>query len=88
MREIILGHHERWDGTGYPRSLAGEAIPLGSRILAVVDAYDSMTRGRPYRAPRTRPDALAELKRESGKQFDPSVVEALSRVAARDGVGS
>jgi signal transduction histidine kinase len=86
VREIVLGHHERWDGTGYPRAFAGEAIPLGSRILAVVDAYDSMTRGRPYRAPRTRPDALAELRRESGKQFDPRVVDAMARLLEHDGV--
>src|SRR6266581_5880704 len=80
VRDIILGHHERWAGGGYPQGLQGDAIPLGSRILAVVDAFDSMTRGRPYRPPRTRAEAIDELKREAGGQFDPRVVEAFARV--------
>jgi len=84
VRDIILGHHERWGGGGYPHGVQGDAIPLGSRILAVVDAYDSMTRGRPYRAPRTRSDALEELRHEAGGQFDPRVVEAFARVIERE----
>ena len=84
VRDIILGHHERWAGGGYPQGLQGDAIPLGSRILAVVDAFDSMTRGRPYRPPRTRAEAIDELKREAGGQFDPRVVEAFARVLERE----
>lgn len=85
VRDLILAHHERWDGAGYPRGLAGEAIPLGSRILAVVDAFASMTRGRPYRAPRSPEEALAELRREAGSQFDPRVVEAMASVVESGG---
>jgi HD-GYP domain-containing protein (c-di-GMP phosphodiesterase class II) len=84
VRDLILGHHERWDGTGYPRGLKGEEIPLGSRILAVVDAYDSITRGRPYRTARTHDEAMTELRRECGRQFDPDVVDALEFVLARE----
>lgn len=84
VREIILGHHERWDGTGYPRGLAGEAIPLGSRILAVVDAWESMTTPRPFRTARPASEAIAELRRESGRQFDGEVVEAFLAVLARE----
>ena len=85
VREYILGHHERWDGTGYPRGLAGEAIPLGSRILAVVDAWESMTTPRPFRATREPADAVVELRREAGRQFDGDVVEALLTVLEREG---
>jgi len=85
VREYILGHHERWDGTGYPRGLEGEAIPLGSRILAVVDAWESMTSARPFRAPRDLTDAAAELQREAGRQFDAQVVEAFLAVLCREG---
>jgi signal transduction histidine kinase/putative methionine-R-sulfoxide reductase with GAF domain len=85
VRELILSHHERWDGSGYPRGLAGEEIPLGSRVLAVVDAYESMTAGRAYRAPRSRDEALAELRAGAGSQFDLRVVEALLRVLEREG---
>ena len=80
VRDLILSHHERWDGTGYPRGLRGEEIPLGGRILAVVDAFESMTSGRPYRPACERDEALAELRRQGGQQFDPQVVEAFSRV--------
>jgi signal transduction histidine kinase/putative methionine-R-sulfoxide reductase with GAF domain len=85
VREYILGHHERWDGTGYPRGLGGEAIPMGSRILAVVDAWESMTTSRPFRAPRDPSDAAAELQREAGRQFDGDVVEAFLAILRRDG---
>jgi HD-GYP domain-containing protein (c-di-GMP phosphodiesterase class II) len=88
LRELILSHHERWDGSGYPRGIAGEDIPLGSRVLAVVDAIESMTSGRPYRPARRRDEAIAELRREAGRQFDPAVVEALARVLEREGAGS
>ena len=88
VREMILSHHERWDGSGYPRGIAGDEIPLGSRVLAVVDAWESMTAGRPYRPPRRREDAIAELRRESGRQFDPAVVEAFLRALGGDGGAS
>jgi HD-GYP domain-containing protein (c-di-GMP phosphodiesterase class II) len=86
VRDLILCHHERWDGAGYPRGLAGDAIPLGARILAVVDAWESMTVERPFRPARGPDDAVAELRREAGAQFDPEVVEALVRVLDRDGL--
>jgi diguanylate cyclase (GGDEF)-like protein/putative nucleotidyltransferase with HDIG domain len=74
VREGVLSHHERWDGTGYPARLCGLDIPLLGRILAVADSYSAMTTDRPYRAALTVPQAIAELKRGSGTQFDPQVV--------------
>ena len=71
----ILAHHERWDGTGYPKGLRGEEIPLASRIISVVDAFDVMVTGRNYQAPRTKEEAIAELKRCAGTQFDTDIVE-------------
>jgi len=70
----IQHHHERYDGTGYPDGLSGEEIPLGARIIAISDAYDSMTSDRPYRKPLSNGDAKNELTKFSGKQFDPSLV--------------
>ena len=72
----IFSHHERWDGDGYPNRLKGEEIPIASRIIAVVDAYDVMVTGRNYRAARTKKEAIEELQRCSGTQFDPGVVAA------------
>jgi HD-GYP domain-containing protein (c-di-GMP phosphodiesterase class II) len=69
-------HHERWDGRGYPHRLGGEDIPLMARIVQVADSFDAMTDQREYNTPRTRDDAVEELRRESGRQFDPRVVEA------------
>ena len=77
VAENILHHHENWDGTGYPGGLSGENIPLFSRIIHVADAFESMIHYRPYRMPRTQDEALEELIRYSGKQFDPDVVVAL-----------
>jgi putative nucleotidyltransferase with HDIG domain len=71
---IIHGHHERWDGRGYPAGLAGEDIPLGARIVAVVEVFDAMTRDTPYGPKRTPSEALAELEAFAGTQFDPRVV--------------
>jgi HD-GYP domain-containing protein (c-di-GMP phosphodiesterase class II) len=76
VRELVLAHHERWDGSGYPRGLHGDEIPIGARILAVVDAWESMTSPRPWRIATAREDAAGELRREAGRQFDPEVVEA------------
>jgi len=74
---IILHHHERWDGTGYPAGLIGEVIPQGARIFSVADAYDAITSDRPYRKGRSHEAALKEITAGSGRQFDPRVVEAL-----------
>ena len=71
---IIRHHHERWDGAGYPDGLSGEAIPLGARIVALADAFDAIVRGRPYRAARSVDEAFDELRKHSGKQFDPDLV--------------
>ncbi len=73
---IVWAHHERYDGQGYPRGLAGEEIPLGARVFGVVDAYDAMTSRRPYRQSMSREQAAIEIARNSGTQFDPHVVEA------------
>jgi putative two-component system response regulator len=73
---IAFTHHERWDGTGYPRGLKGEAIPLEGRILAVADSFDALTHHRSYRTARTLQEAVAEISSQSGKQFDPKVVAA------------
>ena len=75
--------HERWDGGGYPDGLAGEEIPLGARIVAVGDAFDAMTAAAPTARARTREQALAELRRCAGSQFDPAVVEAWCAAYAR-----
>lgn len=72
----LLAHHERWDGNGYPRGLAGTAIPVEGRLLAVVDAYDAMTTERAYRAALAKDDACAEIDRQAGRQFDPTLAEA------------
>ncbi len=85
VRDLILSHHENWDGSGYPRGLQGDAIPLGSRILTVCDAWDSMTSPRPFRSPRSHEGAVAELRRVAGGQFDPEVVEAFVRILEREG---
>ncbi len=71
----ILSHHERWDGTGYPEGLKGEEIPLISRILSVIDAYDAMTNNRVYRDAITKEEALTEIGKNAGIQFDPYIVE-------------
>lgn len=85
-RDVIVHHHERWDGNGYPVGLAGEEIPLAARIFAVADAFDALTSDRPYRLAVTEDEALIEIRRHAGTQFDPAVVRALldvRREAAR-----
>lgn len=73
---IALSHHERWDGTGYPRGLAGEAIPLEGRIAAVADVFDALISDRPYRPALPLPDALGILRAGRGTHFDPAVLDA------------
>ena len=80
---IILHHHERYDGKGYPSKLKREQIPMGSRILAVLDAFDAMYFGRPYRKKRPLKEIEKELKKEKGKQFDPKVIDAFLKVLHR-----
>ena len=80
---IVRSSHERWDGTGYPDRLAGEAIPLGARIVAVCDAYRAMVEDRPYRKALSRGDAIEELRSAAGTQFDPDCVTALLEVLRR-----
>lgn len=77
VAHLVRHSHERFDGRGYPDGLAGEQIPLGSRIIFACDAYDAMTSERPYSAPMTVGDALTELRRCAGSQFDPLVIEVL-----------
>lgn len=84
IAEPILHHHERWDGTGYPDQLKHEAIPILSRIIAVVDAYDAMTSDRPYHKGMAPSDACKELLRCSAAQFDPYVVDAFVRMIETD----
>jgi len=78
--EIVKCHHERWDGRGYPQGLKGFDIPLGSRIVAVVDAYDAMISPRPYRNSLSMKEAIEELKINSGTQFDPEIVEVFLKM--------
>jgi diguanylate cyclase (GGDEF)-like protein len=84
----IRHHHEHWDGSGYPDALAGDAIPLGSRIILVADAFDALTSNRTYRLAATTDEALQELRRAASRQFDPAVVEALASLLGRLGDGT
>jgi signal transduction histidine kinase/HD-GYP domain-containing protein (c-di-GMP phosphodiesterase class II) len=83
VKQVIMHHHERYDGGGYPDGLKGEAIPIGARILAVVDAYSSMLSERPYRSALSRDEAVGELRKCSVTQFDPAVVEAFIEVLGK-----
>ena len=78
--DVVLYHHERWDGAGYPAGLAGDEIPLWARVFAVADALDAMTTDRPYRSAMPLEKALGELRANSGTQFDPGCVEALEAI--------
>lgn len=83
---IALGHHERWDGTGYPNGLAGEEIPLEARIVAVVDVFDALVHDRPYRDAWTETRALAEIEAGAGGHFDPAVAAAFLQAHAAGGL--
>jgi len=80
---IALHHHEWWDGNGYPHGLAGEEIPLSARIGAVADVYDALTSRRPYKDAWTHDHAVDEIKRLTGKQFDPVISDIFSRLESR-----
>jgi HD-GYP domain-containing protein (c-di-GMP phosphodiesterase class II) len=82
--EIVRSHHERWDGTGYPRRLQGEDIPLGARIFAIADSFDAMTSDRPYRRALSIEEAIEEILAGAGTQFDPSCVEVFVDLATED----
>jgi HD-GYP domain-containing protein (c-di-GMP phosphodiesterase class II) len=81
--EIPCFHHERWDGSGYPRGLAGEAIPLAARVFAVADAYHAMTSERPYAPAESHESAIRAIAELSGRHFDPRVVKALLAMSAQ-----
>ncbi|UUC49299.1 two-component system response regulator [Pseudomonas citronellolis] len=80
-KEIAYGHHERWDGSGYPRGLRGEQIPLSARLLALIDCYDELTSRHPYHATLAPDEARQQILAASGSHFDPQVVEAFAEVA-------
>ncbi|SDM01734.1 sensor domain-containing diguanylate cyclase/phosphohydrolase [Halarsenatibacter silvermanii] len=84
VADEILAHHERWDGGGYPEGLQGDDIPLLSRIISIVDAYDVMANGRPYKEPMSRKEVLQELERCAGSQFDPRLVAEFIDMAQND----
>lgn len=88
IREWVLARHEQPDGHGYPRGISGDDVPLESRILAVAESYDAIMSDRPYRPARSSDEAIAEIGRYSGSQFDGAVVDALVRALERAGVGS
>jgi putative two-component system response regulator len=82
-QDVAYFHHEHWDGTGYPTRRKGERIPVHARIVAVVDAYDALTHGRPYQAARPSAQALEEIEAQSGKQFDPEIVPIFTALIRR-----
>lgn len=78
VAELVYAHHERFDGTGYPRGLAGQAIPLGARIFAIADVYDALTSDRPYRSAMAHDEAMRIIDEQNGRAFDPDVVAAFT----------
>jgi len=79
-REVVMSHHEKWDGSGYPQKLAGEAIPLPGRIMALADVYDALRSARPYKGPRSHQECVDALRNLAGSHFDPRIVEAFLQV--------
>jgi putative two-component system response regulator len=84
--QIARTHHEHWDGSGYSPAMRGEEIPLVSRIVAVADVYDALTHARPYKKAWSVEDALAEIQRQRGRQFDPRIVDAFVAMLHEEGV--
>lgn len=84
---LVLHHHERWDGAGYPTGRRGDDIPLEARVLCIADSFDAMTSTRPYRSSWTPDEALAELQRCAGTQFDPELVGAFAKAWPEAGLG-
>jgi putative two-component system response regulator len=84
--EITMTHHERWDGTGYPSQLAGEEIPLVGRIVSVADVFDALTHDRPYKRAWTIDEAISEIKHQSGRQFDPAIVQAFLKSLSEESI--
>jgi HD-GYP domain-containing protein (c-di-GMP phosphodiesterase class II) len=82
--DVVRFHHERYDGTGYPRRLRGEEIPILARVFSVADVFDALTSNRPYHKKMDTPAAREEIRRESGKAFDPRVVEAFLSIPAQE----
>jgi HD-GYP domain-containing protein (c-di-GMP phosphodiesterase class II) len=82
--EIVRSHREKFDGTGYPRGLKGEAIPLGARIVAVAETFEMLVRDRPHRGVHAFAAACAEIQHWSGRQFDPQIVDVLLKVPDED----
>ena len=83
---IVRHHHERWDGAGYPDRLVADEIPVGARIVGLVDSFDAMTHDRPYRGARSLEDALSEIASEAGRQFDPALVEHFTAIVEHEDV--
>ena len=83
---IISGHHEYWDGSGYPRGLRGDQIPIGARIITIADAYDAMTTDRPYRAALSIEEAVRRLQAARGTQFDPELLDIFLELIARGAI--
>ena len=83
-RDVVRSHHERWDGTGYPDQLEGEAIPLAARVFAVADTLDALTSDRPYRTASSFADAREVIHENAATQFDPGIVEAFDRISDGD----
>jgi Response regulator containing a CheY-like receiver domain and an HD-GYP domain len=82
--DIPYCHHEKWDGTGYPRGLKGKQIPLSARIFAVVDVWDALSSDRPYRKAWPKDKVIEYIKSQSGKHFDPEVVEVFIKILTED----
>jgi putative two-component system response regulator len=82
--QIALTHHEKWDGSGYPAGLGGDEIPVAGRIVAVADVFDALTHVRPYKAAWTAAEAIAEMRSQRGRHFDPEILDAFLSVKAED----